>query len=81
MGQEQGRQVGENWRCPVCSGGIQLSTDLYLAAQEGEAALRQEAKRGLTCSLGHKLHLSEAQQQDLVARLSAEWTLKGRVQA
>jgi hypothetical protein len=43
-----GKLVNESWRCPVCAGGVQLSMDLYLAAQTSEAALREEAKETLT---------------------------------
>jgi hypothetical protein len=75
------RQVSENWRCPVCKGGVQLNLDLYLAVQAGEVALQEEVKKPMTCSQGHPLVLSEQQQEDLMIRLRAEWAAKGRAQA
>jgi hypothetical protein len=73
------KPVNETWRCPVCAGAIQLTVDLYLAAQVSEMALREEAKVPLTCIRGHRVQLSEHQQQDLVA-IAQQWTPKGRAQ-
>lgn len=58
-----------------------MSMDLYLSAIEGREALEKEAKTPLTCSNGHRVRLNKAQQAELVERLGAQWTPKGRLQA